>query len=118
MDIGRDRFIEQFAIAFHVQCLRHWPKRSTAAPYHVSTCLHQWIGTAAGHVPLKGHEFNEIVQPVIDELHRLTPRGERPCSRDVAGRAYDALSAAGVEVTIRPPLAGHSTPRGVPNSQM
>lgn len=118
MDISRERFIEQFDIAFRVQCLRRWPKRSKAPPYHMSTCLHQWIGIAAGHVPLKLHEFNELVRPVIDEVHRAMPKGERPCSRDVAGRVYDALSAANVEVTIRPPLGGHSTPAGAPWSPL
>ncbi|MEI7875987.1 MAG: hypothetical protein WCK95_27965 [Alphaproteobacteria bacterium] len=110
MDISRDHFIAHFSITFDVQCLRHWPKRSREPPYHIATSLHQWIGISSGHVPLKVHEFHELVEPVIDELHRCTPKGMRPCSRDVAGRVYDALSAAGVEVTIRPPLHSHSTP--------
>jgi hypothetical protein len=43
-----------------------------------------------------------IAEPVIEDLHRATPKGERPESELVAGRLYDALDAAGVEVTITP----------------
>jgi hypothetical protein len=101
MDITRDRFIQQFSIAFGVHCLRCWPKRSKEPPHHVSACLHQWINTCAGHVPLKLHEFCDLMRHVIDDVHLGTPRGERPCSKELAGRVYDELSALGVEVTIR-----------------
>lgn len=110
MEISRDRFIDQFAIAFHVHCLKSWKKRAKEPPYHVSSSMYDWINTSAGHVPLKRHEFGDLLQPVIEELHRTTPKGERPCARDLAGRTYDALSAAGVEVTIKPPSQPHSTP--------
>jgi hypothetical protein len=39
---------------------------------------------------------------VVEDLHRSTSKGERPESALVAGRLYDALDAAGVEVTITP----------------
>lgn len=75
MDITRGRFIEQFAIAFHVQCLRHWPKRSKEPHHHVSMCLHQWIGISAGHAPMKVHEFHELVELAIDDC--VAPRQEK-----------------------------------------
>jgi hypothetical protein len=103
MEITRDRFIEQLAIAFQVHCLRLWRRRSKEAPPHLSTCLYEWIRTNGGRMALAGPAFGELVRPVIEQLHRVTPQGERPDAKDLAGRLYDALAAADVEVTIAAP---------------
>jgi hypothetical protein len=54
-------------------------------------------------VNLTTYKFAVIARPVIDELYRITPKGQRPDANDLAGRLYDALDAAGAEVTIGPP---------------
>ena len=54
--------------------------------------------------------FADIVDPVIVELHRLTPKGQKPDAADLTGRVYDALAAAGVEVKIKPPVHSHGSP--------
>ena len=102
MELARYRFIDQFAITFGVHCLRSWSTRFTSAPTHLSTCFYEWIKTNGGRMSLSGADFATIAEPVIEDLHRATPKGERPASELVAGRLYDALDAAGVEVTITP----------------
>jgi hypothetical protein len=102
MELTRDRFIDQFAITFGVHCLRSWSTRFKSAPTHLTTCFYEWIRTNGGRMPLSGAAFATIVEPVIEGLHRTTPKGERPESALVAGGLYDALDAAGVEVTITP----------------
>ena len=43
-----------------------------------------------------------MTQPVIEELHRTTPVGERPEWKIMAARLYDALDQARVEITLKP----------------
>ena len=103
--VTRERFLDQFAISIQVQCLRLWGKRAKEPPLHVSCSIYETIRTCAGEIPLASSAaFGEIVHPVIEELHRLTPKGMRPDPRELTGRVYDALDRAGVEVTIRPPV--------------
>ena len=59
---------------------------------------------------MKAHEFTELVRPVIDELFRLTPKGQRPDANFLAAKVYDALDAAGADVTIK--AAGHAPTSG------
>jgi hypothetical protein len=73
-----------------------------SAPTHLATCFYEWIKTNGGQMSLSGTDFATIAEPVIEDLHRTTPKGERPESGLVAGRLYDALDAAGLEVTITP----------------
>jgi hypothetical protein len=93
--LRRDEFVAQFAIPFHVHCLKLWSRRSTAPPYSVARCCYEWIGTTNGSVNLKVHEFTALARPVIDELYRVTPKGQRPDANDLAARLYDALDAVG-----------------------
>ena len=65
-----------------------------------------------GSVTLKAHEFTELVRPVIDELFRLTPKGQRPDANFLAAKVYDVLDAAGAEVTINPPVGTSGSGRG------
>ena len=81
-----------------------------APPYSVGRCCFEWIGVTNGSVTLKAHEFTELVRPVIDELFRLTPKGQRPDANFLAAKVYDALDAAGAEVTIK--AAGHAPTSG------
>ena len=62
-----------------------------------------WIATSGGVLPIDGAAFIDLVRPVVAELHRITPQGERPNRNDVAGRIYDALDAAGIGIGITPP---------------
>ncbi|MDI1283811.1 MAG: hypothetical protein PSV46_05420 [Reyranella sp.] len=107
MDLSRDRFLDHFVIAFQVHCLKPWKKRAKEPPFHVSTTMYETIRMCGGRMPLKAREFSDLLQPLIEELHRRTPKGERPQPHDLAGGTYDALAAAGVEVTIKPPIHGH-----------
>ncbi len=45
----------------------------------------------------------QLARPIIEELHRVTPKGERPDAKALAGKIYDALDATGIDVTIAPP---------------
>jgi hypothetical protein len=102
MELTRDRFIAQFAITFGVHCLRGWSTRAKGAPTHLTTCFYEWIRTNGGKVPISGADFATLAEPVIEELHRATPKGQRPDANLVAGRLYDALDGAGVEITLEP----------------
>jgi len=112
MKLPRDQFIAQFAIPFHVHCLKLWSRRGYAPPYSVGRCCFEWIGVTNGSVTLKAHEFTELVRPVIDELFRLTPKGQRPDANFLAAKVYDVLDAAGAEVTINPPVGTSGSGRG------
>jgi hypothetical protein len=101
MEISRDRFIDQFSIPLHVACLRLWRKRKTV-PTFLTTTFYETMKTSGGRIALSGGAFSDLVSPVIEELHRSTPKGERPESKRLAGLLYDTLDAAGVEVTIQP----------------
>jgi hypothetical protein len=104
MQLPRDEFISQFAIPFHLHCLKLWSRRAAAPHYSVARCCFEWIGSTNGTVSFRAHDFAVIARPVIDELYRITPKGQRPDANDLAARLYDALDAAGAEVTIKPPL--------------
>jgi hypothetical protein len=101
MDLGKERFIEQFAITFGVHCLRSWSTRHKGAPTYLTACFYGWIKTNGGQMALSPVAFAEIAEPIIEEVHRTTPEGQRPDPQLVAGCLYDALDAAGVEVTLK-----------------
>ena len=101
MELTRDGFVEQFAISFQVHCLKHWPKRRNEAPTFLTACLLEWIKTNGGQSTRKGAVFAELARPVIEEVHRVTPKGERPDASRLAGLLYDALERAGAEITLR-----------------
>jgi len=103
MNLPREEFIAQFAIPFHVHCLKLWSRRASAPPYAAARCCFEWIGITNGTVSLKAHDFAVIARPVIDELYRTTPQGQRPDANDLAARLYDALHAAGAEVAMKQP---------------
>ena len=107
MRVSRERFIDHFAISIRIHALRGWPRRGKEPPDHLGRRLYDVICVTSGEIPIDAGAFGQIVKPVIHELHRLTPRGQRPDASDLTGRVYDALSAAGVEVTIRPPVRAH-----------
>jgi hypothetical protein len=102
MELTRDRFIEQFAIAFQVHCLRSWSTRFKSPPAHLATCFYERIKINGGRMSLSGADFARMAEPVIDAEHRGTPKGQRPEASRLAGLLYDTLDAACVEVTIEP----------------
>jgi hypothetical protein len=102
MELTQDRFIEQFAIAFRVHCLRLWSTRVNAAPTHLATCFYERIKINGGRMSLSGADFAKMAKPVIVAVHRSTPMGQRPDANRLAGLLHDTLDAAGVEVTIEP----------------
>jgi len=102
MELTRDRFIDQFAITFQVHCLRGWSTRHKSAPTHLATCFYEWIKTNGGLISLSAADFARIAEPVIEGLHRSTPKGHRPEADRLADLLYDALDAACVEVTVKP----------------
>lgn len=60
MALDRERFIEQFAIAFDVHCLRLWSRRRREAPTHLTPCLHERIRSRGGRMRLSPrHEAGE-----------------------------------------------------------
>jgi hypothetical protein len=101
MELTRDRFIDQFAIPLHVACLRLWRKRKTA-PTFLSTTFYDTMKTSGGRITFSGAAFSDVVTPLIEELYRSTPKGQRPDATRLTGLLYDTLDAAGVEVTIEP----------------
>ncbi len=109
MDLAREQFVEHFAIAYDVHCLRKWPKRGRkSAPTWLSSYLYKWTLTNNGQIDVDGPRFADIIDPLIEELHRTIPTGEGLDRKTVTGLIYDRLDAAGVTVRIGPPLAGHS----------
>ncbi len=102
MELTRDRFIDQFAITFQVHCLRLWSRRHKSAPTHLAACFYEWIKTNGGLISLSAADFARIAEPVIEDLHRNTPKGQRPDADRLADLLYDALDAACVEVTLKP----------------
>ena len=125
MKLSRAEFIAQFAIPFHVHCLKLWSRRGYAPPYSVGRCCFEWIGVTNGTVTLKAHEFTELVRPVIDELFRLTPKGpatgcELPCgeglrrTRRSRRRGYDQGSRSCAN--IRKDQLGQSAQPNEPTS--
>ena len=100
MKLRREEFIAQFAIPFHVHCLRLWSRRASLPPYSVARCCYEWVGITNGSVDLKVYEFTALMRPIINELWRTTPTRQRPDANDLAAKVYDALDAAGAEVTI------------------
>lgn len=112
MEVTRERFIDQFAISIGVHALKVWPRRSKEPPDHVGRAVYDIMTVCAGDIPVASVDFGRIVQPIIAELHRITPNGRRPDAHDLTGRVYDALSAAGIEVRIRPPIKSHGGAMG------
>jgi hypothetical protein len=102
MEISRDRFVDQFSIPLHVACLRLWRRRAKTVPTFLTTTFYETMKTSGGRIALSGGAFSDLVSPLIEELHRSTPKGERPEAKWLTGLLYDTLDAAGVEVTIRP----------------
>lgn len=91
MMLTRDQFVGLFGISFGVHCLRRWPIRRKTAPAHLTACFYETIRTNRGLIPIGPADFAGLVQPVVDELHRATPVGERPRWEVAAARLYDAL---------------------------
>ena len=58
----------------------------------------------AGRIDLSRKDFARIGQAslVIEDLHRSTPKGQRPDADRLADLLYDALDAASAEVTLKP----------------
>jgi hypothetical protein len=102
MTLNRDQFVDQFGISFGVHCLRRWPTRRKAAPTHLTACFYQTIRTNRGVISIGPADFARLAQPVIADLYRAIPIGERPEWKDMAARLYDALDQAGVEITLKP----------------
>jgi hypothetical protein len=105
--ITKEHFIEQFYIPILVQALPMWHRRSKEPPDHVARAMYETIRVSRGELPIDSRRFGQIMEPVIAELHGATPKGQRPDARKLTARAYDALSAAGIEVTIMPPIGSH-----------
>ena len=106
MNLSRDAFLNHFLPVFQVHCLKLWPKRSKMPPETLPRCLHEWIKTANGHMDRDLAAFRVVAWPVIEELHRKD-KGARPTPEELTGALYDALSVAGMEVTIGPTRRGH-----------
>lgn len=107
MRISRERFIDQFAISIMVEALRVWPRSTKQFPDHMSRAIYDTICVSNGEIPISLQQFRANVEPIIRELHRTTPFRQRLDHNDLTVRVYDALSAAGVEVVIAPPLKAH-----------
>jgi hypothetical protein len=85
MHITRDDSIEQFAISIGVHGLKLWNRRAKEPPTNITTSMHEVIRTSGGRMQLRSAAFGTIVKPVIEELHRKLPRGERPKVKELSG---------------------------------
>lgn len=113
--VTRERFVGHFKITLQVRCLSSWSRRQKDAPTFISQSIFDSINMCNGEIAIaSARAFADIVDPVIVELHRLTPKGQKPDAVDLTGRVYDALDAAGVEVKIKPPFEPHTASRMVP----
>jgi hypothetical protein len=72
-------------------------------------CLYEWVKTTNGTINLTPHEFGAIARPMVEALWQKT-KGQKPTMQELAGTLYDALDAAGAEVTISKPAGHDSTP--------
>ena len=108
MQLSRARFVHHFHITFQVQCLRRWPRRGPP-PEHIAGCFVDWILAASGSLSRDKEACTAILHGVAEDLVLVTTSGARPDAEIATGLIYDALAAAGVEVTIRPPAGLHST---------
>lgn len=108
MQISREHFIGQFWPPVQVHSLKLWRLRAKEPPDHLPRALYDALELCGGIIPIDVLQFRAILQPVIAELHRTIPKGQRPEVRHLLGRVYDALDQAGVDIGIRPPLQ----PRG------
>lgn len=102
MRLRRDEFIGQFWPGFKVHSLKLWRRGSKEPPDHLPRSLYEQIETSNGTISIKLQDFRPIAMPVVVEFHRKG-KGARPDAHELAGALYDALKAAGVEVTIGPP---------------
>lgn len=102
MKLSRETFVSHFTPVFQVHCLKHWRQGSKEPPETLSRALHEWIGTANGRMDLDLSAFRRIVEPFIAALHRRQ-KGVRPEPAAFTAALYDALRAAGVDVTLGPP---------------
>jgi len=105
MNLPRDAFLNHFTPVFQVHCLKLWRLRAKEPPEILPRCLHEWIKTDNGSVEADLEFFRSIVWPVIERLHRKS-NGLRPTPDELTGALYDALDAAGIEVTIGPARSG------------
>jgi hypothetical protein len=112
MKLPRDEFIAQFAIPFHVHCLKLWSRRASEPPYSVARCCYEWVGITKGSVKLRVYEFTAVVRPVIDDLYRKTPKRQRPDANDLAAKVYDTLDGTGAQVTFGRPAGDPGCSRG------
>lgn len=109
MELACDKFVDHFEIPLYVQCLRRWPKRGRkSAPTWMSECSFERMRTRAGDIGATLQQFAQAADPILEELHQTTPKGQELDRRVVAGMIYDRLSVAGIAVRSRPPLRGHS----------
>jgi hypothetical protein len=69
------------------------------------------IEVCAGVIPIGAAVFGAILEPVIRDVHRTTPKGQKPEANDLLGLVYDALDRAGIDIGIRPPTNSHGNPR-------
>jgi hypothetical protein len=106
MQLPRETFIRHFGPTFQVHCLKFWFEDSKVPPEILPGCLFEGIKASNGRLELDRLAFRMIVWPTIKELHRKG-KGACPTPEDFTGALYDALSAAGVGVTIGPALGGH-----------
>lgn len=101
--VTRERFVAHFKITIQVHCLSMWRKRQKEAPTFLSRSIFESINMCKGEIAIESERaFARIVDPAIVELHRVTPKGVKPDPADLTACIYDALDAAGVEVTIKP----------------
>lgn len=63
---------------------------------------------SAGDFEATAQRFNELIDPLVEQLHETMPKGQAIDKKEVAGMIYDRLAAGGVEVRIRPPVKWHS----------
>ena len=83
MQISRERFVDHFWPCVKVHALKMWTVRRKAPPTIVAGAMYDAMTVSAGNIPITRRRFSEILDPVICELHRTTPRTlayDFPCS--------------------------------------
>jgi hypothetical protein len=86
VNTARPEFIDRFGIPMHVHLCRcgRAGRRNRRSTLHEASM--RFIQTKLGALPISSGGFAEIVQPVVEELHKRLPKGKRPSAHLVDGK--------------------------------
>ena len=105
----RDTFLSQFTSTILVRGTQGWQFRLIKPPEWFPGSLYDAMKTCNGKFSVTRCEFYDAIWPLVVEVHEAGRKAKerRPDASAFAGRLYDVMSQAGIEVTIGPPVEAH-----------